>query len=191
VGALLDAKASIPAATPTTTSSRWPPPAAPAGDRVQQVLDMASLDRVAGQQTRGYSMGMAQRLGIAAELLGDPAVVMLDEPGQRPRPGRHPLDPRPASRAEMRVKRHERLYQHSGKHEQQCSSRLSVRMAGGQQGLRLGPSSDGRSRTLSPLAAPGSVLESTHGHRLGLGVPSRRSAKTMTCAFSRVQVPPG
>ncbi len=49
-------------------------------DRVRQVLDMVGLDQVAGKRTRGFSMGMAQRLGIAAALLGDPAVVMLDEP---------------------------------------------------------------------------------------------------------------
>ncbi len=38
------------------------------------------LDQVAGKRTRGFSMGMGQRLGIAAALLGDPAVVLLDEP---------------------------------------------------------------------------------------------------------------
>jgi ABC-2 type transport system ATP-binding protein len=41
---------------------------------------MVGLEQVAGKRTRGYSMGMAQRLGIAAALLGDPAVVILDEP---------------------------------------------------------------------------------------------------------------
>jgi ABC-2 type transport system ATP-binding protein len=49
-------------------------------DRVRQVLDMVGLEQVAGKRTRGFSMGMGQRLGIAAALLGDPAVVMLDEP---------------------------------------------------------------------------------------------------------------
>ena len=48
--------------------------------RVQQVLDMVGLSAVAGKRTRGFSMGMGQRLGIAAALLGDPAVVILDEP---------------------------------------------------------------------------------------------------------------
>ena len=48
--------------------------------RVQQVLDLVGLAEVAGRRTRGYSLGMHQRLGIAAALLGDPAVVVLDEP---------------------------------------------------------------------------------------------------------------
>jgi ABC-2 type transport system ATP-binding protein len=48
--------------------------------RVHEVLDMVGLDQVAGKRTRGFSMGMGQRLGIAAALLGDPAVVLLDEP---------------------------------------------------------------------------------------------------------------
>ncbi|WP_433364655.1 ATP-binding cassette domain-containing protein [Actinoplanes sp. CA-142083] len=48
--------------------------------RVREVLGMVGLEQVAGKRTRGFSMGMGQRLGIAAALLGDPAVVMLDEP---------------------------------------------------------------------------------------------------------------
>jgi ABC-2 type transport system ATP-binding protein len=48
--------------------------------RVREVLDMVGLDEVAGRRTRGFSLGMKQRLGIAAALLGDPAVVLLDEP---------------------------------------------------------------------------------------------------------------
>jgi ABC-2 type transport system ATP-binding protein len=41
---------------------------------------MVGLSEVAGKRTRTFSMGMSQRLGIAAALLGDPAVVLLDEP---------------------------------------------------------------------------------------------------------------
>ncbi len=48
--------------------------------RVREVLDMVGRGAVAGRRTRGFSMGMGQRLGIAAALLGDPAVLMLDEP---------------------------------------------------------------------------------------------------------------
>jgi ABC-2 type transport system ATP-binding protein len=48
--------------------------------RVREVLEMVGLDSVAGKRTRGFSLGMGQRLGIAAALIGDPAVVMLDEP---------------------------------------------------------------------------------------------------------------
>jgi ABC-2 type transport system ATP-binding protein len=48
--------------------------------RVEHVLDLVGLAEVAGRRTRGFSLGMLQRLGIAAALLGDPAVVVLDEP---------------------------------------------------------------------------------------------------------------
>jgi ABC-2 type transport system ATP-binding protein len=48
--------------------------------RVDQVLELAGLSDVAGQRVRGFSLGMGQRLGIAAALLGDPGTLILDEP---------------------------------------------------------------------------------------------------------------
>jgi len=48
--------------------------------RVDEVLDLVGLSSVAGKRSRGFSLGMGQRLGIAAALLGDPAVLMFDEP---------------------------------------------------------------------------------------------------------------
>jgi ABC-2 type transport system ATP-binding protein len=48
--------------------------------RVDDVLDQVGLARVARRRAGGFSLGMAQRLGIAAALLGDPSVVMFDEP---------------------------------------------------------------------------------------------------------------
>ncbi|HWO67212.1 MAG TPA: AAA family ATPase, partial [Umezawaea sp.] len=45
-----------------------------------EVLDVVGLHAVADQRTRGFSLGMGQRLGIAAALLGDPEVLLLDEP---------------------------------------------------------------------------------------------------------------
>jgi ABC-2 type transport system ATP-binding protein len=48
--------------------------------RVDEVLDLVGLTVVAGRRIGGFSLGMHQRLGIAAALLGDPAVLLLDEP---------------------------------------------------------------------------------------------------------------
>ncbi|WP_199552741.1 ATP-binding cassette domain-containing protein [Streptomyces sp. N35] len=50
------------------------------GSRVDHVLDLAGITEVAGKRVKGFSLGMGQRLGIAAALLGDPATVILDEP---------------------------------------------------------------------------------------------------------------
>jgi ABC-2 type transport system ATP-binding protein len=48
--------------------------------RADQVLELVGLSRVARKRAGGFSLGMAQRLGIAAALLGDPPVLMFDEP---------------------------------------------------------------------------------------------------------------
>jgi ABC-2 type transport system ATP-binding protein len=48
--------------------------------RVDELIDMVGLGEVAGQRVGGFSLGMGQRLGIASALLGDPRVVVLDEP---------------------------------------------------------------------------------------------------------------
>src|SRR5690242_18324990 len=48
--------------------------------RVSEVIELTGLQSVAGKRAGAFSLGMGQRLGIAAALLGDPQTVMLDEP---------------------------------------------------------------------------------------------------------------
>jgi ABC-2 type transport system ATP-binding protein len=80
VGGLLEAKAFHPART-ARNHLRW---LAATNDiprrRVDEVLDQVGLSSVAGRRTGKFSLGMSQRLGMAATLLGDPGVLLFDEP---------------------------------------------------------------------------------------------------------------
>jgi len=80
VGALLDAAALQPSRT-ARNHLLWLAHSQGLGaERVDAVIGQVGLDSAAHRKAGGFSLGMRQRLGIAAALLGDPPVLMLDEP---------------------------------------------------------------------------------------------------------------
>ncbi|SFU06932.1 ABC-2 type transport system ATP-binding protein [Geodermatophilus amargosae] len=80
VGALLDANAAHPGRSALAHLRALAVTNGIGRARVDEVVDMVGLRQVADRRVGGFSLGMAQRLGIAAALLGDPAVILLDEP---------------------------------------------------------------------------------------------------------------
>jgi len=80
VGALLDAAALQPSRTARNHLLWLAHSQGLAAKRVDEVIGQAGLQSAARRKAGGYSLGMRQRLGIAAALLGDPPVIMLDEP---------------------------------------------------------------------------------------------------------------
>lgn len=56
-------------------------------NRVEEILEIVELSHAADRKVGGYSLGMRQRLGLAVALLGDPPVLVLDEPGNGLDPG--------------------------------------------------------------------------------------------------------
>lgn len=80
IGSLLDAAALHPSRSARNHLLWLAHSQGLAARRVDQVLEQAGLASAARRAAGGYSLGMRQRLGIAAALLGDPPIVMLDEP---------------------------------------------------------------------------------------------------------------
>ena len=80
VGALLEAKAFHPGRTARSHLAALAASNDIPRRRVDEVLEITGMDKAADRRAGKFSLGMAQRLGIAAALLGDPAVLLLDEP---------------------------------------------------------------------------------------------------------------
>jgi ABC-2 type transport system ATP-binding protein len=80
VGAMLDPRAVLPSRSAFNHLLALAATSGIRRSRVEEVIDAVGLRAVAGRPAGKFSLGMAQRLGIAAALLGDPATVVLDEP---------------------------------------------------------------------------------------------------------------
>jgi ABC-2 type transport system ATP-binding protein len=80
VGVLLEAKAFHPTRTARNHLRMLAAPTHVSDKRVDEVLDLVGLTSVANKKPKSFSLGMGQRLGLAAALLGDPDIILLDEP---------------------------------------------------------------------------------------------------------------
>ena len=99
VGVMLDASAQHAGRTGPRDPHHRAADDGAADRRVDEMIELVSLTGAeADRRVGNYSLGMRQRLGIATALIGDPERAHPRRAGQRPRPGRHPVDARPAPR---------------------------------------------------------------------------------------------
>jgi ABC-2 type transport system ATP-binding protein len=80
VGALLEARALHPGRSARDHLRYLAATQGISNARVDELLDLVGLGAAADKRVKGFSLGMGQRLGVAVALLGDPGVLMLDEP---------------------------------------------------------------------------------------------------------------
>ena len=80
VGTLLEAKAFHPTRSARNHLRMLAAPSGVSGKRVDEVLEFVGLGSVASKKPKSFSLGMGQRLGLAAALLGEPDTLLLDEP---------------------------------------------------------------------------------------------------------------
>jgi len=80
VGALLEARSVHPGRTARNHLRMLAATHGISSRRAEEVLEMVGIEDVADRRVGGFSLGMGQRLGVAVALLGDPQVLLLDEP---------------------------------------------------------------------------------------------------------------
>ena len=137
--------------------------------RVGEVLETVGLADRADEGVKGYSLGMRQRLGIAAALLKSPEPADPRRAVQRARPGRHPRDPHPPTHSRRRRRHDPRVVAPAGR---------------GAAGLRRGDNHLARSRGTQRTGSRGTRDGGCNSPAAG---GPRRSSRTVVASRSSKQ----